>query len=217
VFELTDRAEVPVPPDEMVMLVGFREAVASEGDTDVARLTVPAKPTRLVKVTADCMEEPAVTVRLDGAETAKSDTFTVTWTDWDVEPLVAKTVTVYVPLVVELTVSVDVPVPPLVRAMLEGFSDAVKPEGETFVDREIVPVKPLKLVNVMVEVAEEPDWVVMIVGLAETLKPGGLDGRRLVNLIVEGEDVPMAYNRSIVGLVPVGLRLSTWSVVAESR
>ena len=48
-----------------------------------------------------------------------------------------------------------------------------------------------------------------VVGLAETLKLGGLDGRTLVNLIVEGEEVPVAYNRSIVGLVPVGLRLST--------
>ena len=48
-----------------------------------------------------------------------------------------------------------------------------------------------------------------VVGLAETLKLGGLDGRTLVNLIVEGEEVPVAYNRSIVGLVRVGLRLST--------
>ena len=45
--------------------------------------------------------------------------------------------------------------------------------------------------------------------MAETLKLEGLDGRRLVNLIVDGEEVPVAYNRSIVGLVPVGLRLST--------
>ena len=63
----------------------------------------------------------------------------------------------YVPLVVELTVNVDVPVPPLVRVMLEGFRDAVRPEGETFVERETVPVKPLRLVRVMVEVADEPD------------------------------------------------------------
>ncbi len=48
-----------------------------------------------------------------------------------------------------------------------------------------------------------------MVGLAETLKLDGLEGRTLVNLIVEGDEVPVAYNRSIVGLVPVGLRLST--------
>jgi len=63
---------------------------------------------------------------------------------------------VYVPLAVELAVRVDVPVPPLVRVMLEGLSDAVRPEGETFVERETVPVKPLRLVRVMVERAEEP-------------------------------------------------------------
>ena len=62
----------------------------------------------------------------------------------------------YVPLVVELAVNVDVPVPPLVRVMLEGFRDAVSPGEETFVERETVPVKPLRLVRVMVEVAEEP-------------------------------------------------------------
>jgi len=45
--------------------------------------------------------------------------------------------------------------------------------------------------------------------LAEILKLDGLEGRTLVNLIVEGEEIPVAYNRSIVGLVPVGLRLST--------
>ena len=60
-------------------------------------------------------------------------------------------------LVVELTVRVDVPVSPPVRPMLEGFSDAVRPEGETFVERETVPAKPLRLVKVMVEITEEPD------------------------------------------------------------
>jgi len=49
---------------------------------------------------------------------------------------------VYVPVVVEFAVSVDVPVPPLVRVMLEGLRDAVRPEGEMFVERETVPVKP---------------------------------------------------------------------------
>jgi len=45
--------------------------------------------------------------------------------------------------------------------------------------------------------------------LAETLKLDGLEGRTLVNLIVKGEELPVTYNRSIVGLVLVGLRLST--------
>jgi hypothetical protein len=56
----------------------------------------------------------------------------------------------------EFAVSIDVPVPPPVRAMLEGLTDAVRPEGETFVERETVPAKPLRLVRVTVEMAEEP-------------------------------------------------------------
>ena len=70
-----------VPPDVRVRLVGLREAVRPEGEADGARLTVPAKPLRLVRVTADVVAEPEVTVRLDGAETMKSVTLTVTWTD----------------------------------------------------------------------------------------------------------------------------------------
>ena len=73
--------EVPVPPDVRGMLVGLRETVRPEGEADCARLTVPAKPLRLVRVTVDVVAEPEVTVRLDGAETMKSVTLTVTWTD----------------------------------------------------------------------------------------------------------------------------------------
>lgn len=80
-LELTVKVEVPVPPDERVMLVSLREVVAPKGETDAARLTVPANPLRLVRVRPDCVEEPTVTVRLDGAETAKSVILTVTWTD----------------------------------------------------------------------------------------------------------------------------------------
>ncbi len=115
----------------------------------------------------------------------------------------------YVPLVLELTVSVDVFVPPLVRTILEGFRDAVRPDGETFAERETVPAKPLRLMRVMVDVAEEPDWAITVAGLAETPKLGGLEGRTLANLTVEGEEVPLVNNRSIVGLVPVALRPST--------
>ncbi len=73
--------DVPVPPDVRVTLVGLREAVTPTGEADAARFTVPEKPLRLVRVTVDCVDEPAVTVRLDGVETAKSVTFTVTWKD----------------------------------------------------------------------------------------------------------------------------------------
>lgn len=68
-----------MPPDVRVMLVGLREAVVPGVETDAARLTVPAKPLRLVRVTVDVVADPEVTVRLEGAERAKSATFTVTW------------------------------------------------------------------------------------------------------------------------------------------
>ncbi len=45
------------------------------------------------------------------------------------------------PIVVELTVRVEVAVPPLVRVTLVGLSEAVRPEGETVADRDTVPVK----------------------------------------------------------------------------
>jgi hypothetical protein len=78
VLELTVKVEVPVPPDVTATLVGFREAVVPEGETDVTRLTVPEKPFKLVRVTVDCVEDPEVTVRLEGPETVKSVTLTVT-------------------------------------------------------------------------------------------------------------------------------------------
>ena len=80
-LELTVRVEVPVPPDVRGMLVGLRETVTPAGEADGARLTVPAKPLRLVRVTVDVVAEPEVTVRLDWAETIKSVTLSVTWTD----------------------------------------------------------------------------------------------------------------------------------------
>ncbi len=51
------------------------------------------------------------------------------------------TVTVYVPIVAELTVRVDVAVPPLVKAGLAGLKDVVRPEGEMAEERVTVPVK----------------------------------------------------------------------------
>lgn len=75
----------------------------------------------------------------------------------DNEPLVAVTVTAYVPTVGEETVSVDDAEPPEKRLTLVGFREAARPEGETDVDREIVPEKLLKLDKLIVDVPEEPD------------------------------------------------------------
>ena len=60
------------------------------------------------------------------------------------------------PLVVEVTVRVEVPVPPLVKLTLVGLRDAVRPEGETVAESETVPVKLYRLFTVTVKVPEEP-------------------------------------------------------------
>ena len=96
------------------------------------------------------------------------------------------------PLVAELTVRVELAVPPLVNETLDGLRDAVKPEVETVVERETVPVKLYRLVSVIVAVLEELRWTVRLVGLEEMLKLGGLNGLSLANLMATGEEVPRA-------------------------
>ena len=59
------------------------------------------------------------------------------------------------PILPELTVSVDVAVPPDVRARLIGLTDAVNP-APAEIDRETVPENPPTLAAVMAEVPEEP-------------------------------------------------------------
>src|SRR6266568_903049 len=82
------------------------------------------------------------------------------------------TVTVYVPLIcvpVAVMVRVEVAVPPEVKETVVGFRVAVKPAG-AFADSATLPEKPLRLLSVIVDVAEwlwERD---IAVGLAETPK-----------------------------------------------
>ena len=45
----------------------------------------------------------------------------------------------------------------------------------------------------------------MLVGLAEMLKLGGLNGLNLANLTLAGAEVPSTYKKSRVGLGPVAL------------
>jgi hypothetical protein len=57
------------------------------------------------------------------------------------------------------------------RAMLVGESVQVRPvDGETTAVSDTVPVKPLKPDAVIVEVPEEPEGTLTLVGLAATLK-----------------------------------------------
>ena len=72
---------------------------------------------------------------------------------------------------VALNVSVEVPWPFDVKVTDELLREVLGPElEETVTDRVIVPENPLRLVRVIVEVADEPFEKVSDEGLAVTLK-----------------------------------------------
>ncbi len=165
------RVELPDPPELRAIEDGLRDALGLEGDAEAESATVPANPLRLPNWIEEVPEEPAKMVSDDELEdTEKSTTLTVTCTGVEREPIVPVTVTMYVPTVLELTVRVDVPVPPGLRLTLAGFTEAVRPPGMTDVERLTVPAKPARLVRVMDEVPELPAWTVSVVGLAEIVK-----------------------------------------------
>ncbi len=92
------------------------------------------------------------------------------------EPPVPVAVTTYDPTGVELdvqTVRVDVADPPdgtettIMLKLVDG------PLGEIVDDRVTLPLKPLRLVTVIVDVAQEPCTMVRALGLAAMAKSGG--------------------------------------------
>jgi len=99
---------------------------------------------------------------------------TVIVTEWETEPLVAVTVTVYAPIGVlwaALTLSVDVLCPPGVRVTDELLSDVFGPGvEETAVERVTVPVNPLRLVSVIRLVPDVPRGKLSDDGLVEMEK-----------------------------------------------
>ena len=60
--------------------------------------------------------------------------------------------------------------PPEPSVMLAAFVEAVRPGGVAEVERVMVPVKPLRLVRVRVDVEDDPAWMVMLSGLPARLK-----------------------------------------------
>ncbi len=96
----------------------------------------------------------------------------------------------YVPDAVELKLSVEVSVLPLVNEILVGLRETVDPDGETDAVRDTLPAKLSWLVAAIVNVLVEPETTVMLVGLAEKKKSGGLGGLSRANFRIVGEDVP---------------------------
>ena len=99
---------------------------------------------------------------------------TVNVMECESEPLVPVMVMVYPPigvLCVALTLSVEVPCPPDVRATEELLNDVLGPDvGETTAERLIVPVNPFRLVSVIRLTPEVPRGRLRDDGLIEIEK-----------------------------------------------
>jgi hypothetical protein len=68
------------------------------------------------------------------------------------------------------TVRVEAAILPEDSVTLGGLTETEGPAGDELAERFTVPVKPLKLATVIVEVVDEPGVVVREEGLAETAK-----------------------------------------------
>ncbi len=183
------RVDVPVPPTVNGRLVELREAVRPAEGVRL-RETVPEKLLRLVMVRVEVPDEPARIVRERGlGAMLKSATLTVTRAERVNVPLLALTVTLYVPIVDDVKLHAEVPDPPELSVMLVGLQETLSPvEGLTVLDIVRVPVKPLRLVTVAVELPDVPTLKVTVVGLAAMLKSGG--ATTLMLMVAEWEREP---------------------------
>lgn len=189
---------VSVAFPDVAMLVGL--IVAERPDDGVTvRETVPENPLIALTVIVEVIAVPLGVVKLDGmAFMVKSGagllTVTETVTGWDSVPLVPTTCAVYDPLGVDVvvdTVSVVVPVPPDERVTLVALRVVVGPDGDMEDVRVIVPVKPLILVRVIEDAAEEPAWIVRLTGLTAMVKSGGGGGLTATVIVAEWTSVPL--------------------------
>jgi hypothetical protein len=94
VGEVTERVDVEVPPADKLGLPGFRLVINPPAETETDRVTVPEKPSRLVRVMVDVLVEPAAAVIFAGlADDPKSWMVTVTCAERTSPLLEPKTVT----------------------------------------------------------------------------------------------------------------------------
>ncbi len=128
------------------------------------------KPPRLVTVITAVVEFPAGTLKLAVEDLiVKSLTTTVRMRKWDKVPLVPVTLTLNVPGVEAMTVSVETPDVP--RMIAFGVSNPVRPEPVgTRTVRNTVPVNPFRLVTVIGAVSLPPTSMVSPELMVDTLK-----------------------------------------------
>jgi len=87
--------------------------------------------------------------------------------------------------------SVDVPVPPEDRETLDGLSERPSPLGELVADRLTVPAKLLRLVRVIVEVEDDPGFMLSEDGLAVMLKSAELTEFMVTETLVWWDSEPL--------------------------
>jgi len=157
---------------------GGTKAVVIPGYWGLAeRLTVPLKVFRLVRVMRVDLEKPCRMTSCAGFGLRLNPGFftsTATLVVWEMKPIVAFTRTLYVPTaVVELTLTVSetADVPPGASDTLLELSEVRSPAEDEIVDRLAVPVNPLTLVSVIVDIFEEPRTTAVEFGEERILKP----------------------------------------------
>jgi hypothetical protein len=166
-----------VPPDgtktwAVLFSVVNQHATPLE-DGVATSVTVPLNPLMLVMVMTVCCSEFRGMYCEGGLSEMENCcaplTVTATVVVRAVDPFVAVIVTVYVPVGVEAvveTVRVEVAVPPERRFRFVALRETVGPAGEIEGARLTALLNPLKLVSVMVEVAEDPGRIEKLLGLA---------------------------------------------------
>ena len=186
VAELNESVEVTVPPILNPRLVWLRDAAIPTGN-DSVRVTAPEKSLRLLNVIVDVPKAPvSIVAEVGVAEMENSETLTVMVVEWVRVPLVAPTVTVWMPVVEELKLQIEMAEAPEVKATGVGVHEVVRPmEGATDVDSVRDPENPFRLVSVIVDVPDEPAGKVTVDELATTLNP---DGVTTVTLMIAAWD-----------------------------
>jgi hypothetical protein len=150
---VAEHETVPVP--EPVTLAGAIAPHARPEGTVSVKVTTPVNPFTAVTVMVDVADEPALTAAGEDALIVKSGAapkVKVAVAEWDSDPLVPVTVTVKVPVVVDVQDRVAVPEP---VTLVELIGLQVSPEGTVSV-RPTEPAKPPMPVTVIVEVRLDP-------------------------------------------------------------
>jgi hypothetical protein len=182
-LELTVSVDVAVPPELRVRLVGLIDAVNPvPGETE--RETVPEKPPMLAAVMVEVPEEPASTLRVVALDARLNsddcETVSVRETECERLPLVPVTGIVYEPGVVDADVvidRVDIAEPPEDKVRLELLNETsggLLVAGEILSVNVTVPVKPFRLVTVIVELELAPRCIVSEFGFAAIEKSAAL-------------------------------------------